>query len=77
MTHAVWMKQTFKVVVEQDEEGWFIASVPALPGVHTQARTEEELKGRIAEAIQLYLEVMGKPPEAIRFIGVEDIKVST
>lgn len=56
------MKQTkkdlqFKVIVEQDENGIFVASVPAIPGCHTQADTYEEAVERIEEAIQLCLEV--------------------
>ncbi|MDD4990250.1 MAG: type II toxin-antitoxin system HicB family antitoxin [Candidatus Pacebacteria bacterium] len=47
----------FKVVIEQDEDGYFVASVPALPGCHTQAKTLTELKRRIREAILLCLEV--------------------
>lgn len=47
----------FKVIIEQDEDGYFVASVPALPGCHTQAKTLLELKKRIREAILLCLEV--------------------
>jgi predicted RNase H-like HicB family nuclease len=49
------------VVVEKDEEGYYIASVPALPGCHTQARSLDELDRRIREAIELCLEVEGVP----------------
>ena len=47
----------FKVVIEQDEDGYFVASVPALPGCYTQAKTLGDLKKRIREAILLCLEV--------------------
>jgi predicted RNase H-like HicB family nuclease len=46
----------FSVLVERDEDGYYIASVPELPGCHTQARTLDELTSRIKEAIELYLE---------------------
>ncbi|MBU3925854.1 type II toxin-antitoxin system HicB family antitoxin [Patescibacteria group bacterium] len=49
--------QQFKVIIEQGEEGYFIASVPALPGCYTQAKTSQELKKRIREAISLCLEM--------------------
>lgn len=49
--------QQFKVIIEQDEDGYFMASVPALPGCHTQAKTLSELHKRIREAILLCLEV--------------------
>ena len=48
------------VIVEQDSDGWFVGSVPALAGGHTQARTRTELRDRIAEAIDLCREA--EPP---------------
>ena len=47
----------FTVLIEQDEDGIYVASVPELPGCHTQAETLDELNRRIKEAIELYLEV--------------------
>lgn len=47
----------FKVIIEQDENGVFVASVPAIPGCHTQGDTYEEAVKGIEEAIQLCLEV--------------------
>ena len=49
------MAPGFTVVIERDEEGYLIASVPELPGCHTQARTMDELLERAREAIQLCL----------------------
>ncbi len=49
-------KQQFKIIVEQDKDGYFVASAPALPGCHTQAKTFGELKRRVKEAISLCLE---------------------
>jgi len=46
----------FAVVVEKDEDGYYVASVPEFPGFHTQAKTLDELTNRIKEAIELYLE---------------------
>ncbi len=46
-------------VVERDSEGYFVASVPALRGCHTQAKSPDELMVRIREAIDLCLEVRG------------------
>ena len=50
------MSREHSVVIERDEEGYFVASVPSLPGCHTQANTVDELKARIREAILLYLD---------------------
>ncbi|MEK7526429.1 MAG: type II toxin-antitoxin system HicB family antitoxin [Patescibacteria group bacterium] len=47
----------YKVLVEQDEDGVFVAQVPSLPGCHTQADSYEEVVTNIAEAIKLCLEV--------------------
>jgi len=46
----------FKVLIEQDEDGYFVVTVPALPGCISQGRTEEEAKENIKEAIALHLE---------------------
>lgn len=51
------MKKEFNIVIEQDEDGYYIANVPELPGCHTQAISLDELNKRIIEAIELYLEV--------------------
>jgi len=45
----------FLVVIEQNEDGKYIASVPSLPGCHTQADSLAALEDRIKEAIELYL----------------------
>ena len=50
------MTRQFDVVVEQDSEGFFVASVPAIPGCHTQAKSLNELSVRIQEAIELCLD---------------------
>lgn len=65
----------FSVILEQDEDGYFIASVPELPGCHTQARSLDKLMVRIREAIALCLEVQGSNGAAPHFIGVQRIAV--
>jgi predicted RNase H-like HicB family nuclease len=59
----------FSVVIERDEDGYYIATVPSLPGCHTQAKNLDELMKRIKEAIELYLEVE-KDIEDRKFVGV-------
>ncbi len=56
-------KQQFKIIVEQDEDGYFVASVPALPGCHTQAKNLPDLKNRVREAIALCLEEAKENPQ--------------
>ena len=50
----------FIVVIERDEDGYLVGSVPSLHGCHTQAKTMDELLERMEEAIQLCLEVQGE-----------------
>lgn len=69
------MTRQFDVVVEKDAEGYFVASVPALPGCHTQARSLDDLMARIREAIELCLEVQGQSTENLDFVGVQRITV--
>jgi predicted RNase H-like HicB family nuclease len=49
----VSMSREFDVVIEKDSEGFFVATVPALPGCHTQATSLDPLMERIKEAIEL------------------------
>jgi len=60
------MKKEFTMVIEQDEDGIYVASVPELEGGHTQAKTLDELRERIKEAMQLYLEVESGLIEAVQ-----------
>jgi predicted RNase H-like HicB family nuclease len=69
------MARQFDVVVEKDSEGFFVASVPALSGCHTQARSLDELMERIKEAIELCLEVQEDNTEELDFVGVQRVTV--
>ena len=51
------MKREFNVVIEKDEDGYFVSTVPALRGCHTQAKSLDTLLKRVKEAIELCLEV--------------------
>ncbi|HWE96284.1 MAG TPA: type II toxin-antitoxin system HicB family antitoxin [Tepidisphaeraceae bacterium] len=53
------MKPHFNIIIEKDPEGYYVASVPALNGCHTQAKSLDVLMKRIREAIDLCLEVDG------------------
>jgi predicted RNase H-like HicB family nuclease len=46
------------VIIEQDESGYHVAEVPALPGCFSQGKTREEALANIKEAIEGWLEVM-------------------
>lgn len=64
----------FTVVIEKDEDGFYVGSVPALKGCHTQGKTIDELMKNVKEAIELCLEVQKDVPKE-EFIGVQQIKV--
>ncbi len=65
----------FSVVIERDEDGYFVGSVPALPGCHTQARSLDELMDRVREAIALYLEIEAQEASGLEFVGVQRVRV--
>ena len=74
----------FKVVIEQDEDGVYLASVPELPGCYTQAKTLEKVRIRIREVIKLVLDTekelayekaTSKPSSSI-FFGIENLTVN-
>ncbi len=73
----------FKVLIEQDEDGVYVASVPELPGTYTQGKTLEEVRNRIKEAIELVLESdkdlkeekLESPKSKSNFFGIEEITV--
>jgi len=67
------MARQFDVVVEKDSEGFFVASVPAIAGCHTQARSLDELMERVKEAIELCLEVQEDDAEELAFVGVQRV----
>jgi predicted RNase H-like HicB family nuclease len=70
------MAREFDVVIERDSEGYYIASVPALRGCHTQARSLDELMERVKEAIELCLEVRGEEVEPLVFVGVQRVIIA-
>ena len=70
------MSRDYNVVIERDREGYYVASVPSLPGCHAQARLLDALMERIREAIELCLEVEQEEGEVLEFIGVQKVSVA-
>ncbi len=57
-------KYNYRVVIEKDEDGMYIASCPTFKGCHTQGETYDEALANIKEAIELNIEArkeMGEP----------------
>jgi len=70
------MKREFNIIIEYDSDGYYVASVPALKGCHTQAKSLDVLLERIKEAIELCLEVEAEnnTPD-LKFVGIQRIAV--
>ena len=62
----------FKVLVEKDEGGYYVADVPELQGCHTQAKDKKELMKRVREVIELCLE---DDNPIIRKVDLKEIEV--
>jgi predicted RNase H-like HicB family nuclease len=65
----------FDVVIERDESGYYVASVPKLHGCHTQAKSLDVLMNRIREAIELCLEVKKEVAGSSEFVGIQRVLV--
>jgi len=55
----------FRVIIQQDEDGAFVAECPSLPGCISQGKTREEALDNIRDAITGYLESLKKHNEPI------------
>ena len=55
----------YRVIIQQDEDGIFVAEVPSLPGCISQGTTRREAVANIQEAIQAYIESLRKHNEPI------------
>ena len=55
----------YRVLIEQDEDGFFVAEVPALPGCISQGQTRQEALENIREAIAGYLESLEDHQEPV------------
>jgi len=66
----------FTVLIEQDEEGTFIAKVPDIQGCSTQGKTIEQAMERAREAIQVCIEADRKEIQPMKFVGMQRIEMS-
>lgn len=63
----------FRVFVEQDEDGVFVAEVPAWPGCITQGSTRKEALANVQEAMELYIESLEAHGDPIPPANTEEI----
>jgi len=67
----------FRIVIEQDEDGVYIASCPALKGCYSQGDTIEEAKKNIEDAIKLHIEARKSMNEPIPIeVLLDEVEVS-
>jgi predicted RNase H-like HicB family nuclease len=72
---SVKPKRKFTVLIEQDEAGYLVATVPAFRGCHTQAKSLDTLMKRVREVIALCLEEEGDDAAALELIGIQQVSV--
>ena len=64
----------FTVLIERDDDGYLVATVPALKSCYTQAKTMEELLPRVKEVIELCLQE--EEPVPMSFEAVQQIEIT-
>ena len=70
------MSTEYTIVIEKDEDGYYVGSVPALPGCHSQGKSSDQLLERRQEAIGRWLEVNGEDaPGPLELVGIQRIAV--
>ena len=70
------MSTEYTIVIEKDEDDYYVGSVPSLPGCHTQGKSIDQLLERMQEAIALWLEVERQDaPSPLELVGVQRISV--
>jgi len=67
-------KLRFPVIVEVDEDGYYIVSCPLFKGCHTYGETIEEAMNNIREVIEMCLEEEGID-KAIKFVGYREVEI--
>ncbi len=65
----------FNVLIEQDEDGIYVAKVPEIEGCYTQGKTLQEVLERIKEAIEVCLEADKENVNPMRFVGIQRVQV--
>jgi predicted RNase H-like HicB family nuclease len=71
-------EQSFVVLIEKDEDGVFIGTVPSLKGCYSYGDTLDELMANLKEGIEAHREAFGEKEKKLsitRFVGVQEIEV--
>ena len=73
------MEQLFTAHIEKDNEsGYYIGMIPAVPGAHTQAQTLDELTERLKEVLELCFETMTdeEKKNIPQYVGTQQISIA-
>jgi predicted RNase H-like HicB family nuclease len=68
-------KKKFTVVIERDEDGFLVATVPSLRGCHTQAKSLDTLMRRVREVIALCLEESSDDARGLELVGIQQVSL--
>lgn len=71
------MRSEYSVIIEQDSDGTYVASVPSLRGCHTQGSSLDQIMERIREVIALCIEEQDGDIENLDFVGIQQISLSS
>lgn len=66
----------YTVLIEQDEDGIYVAKVPDISGCYTQGKTVKEALERVREAIEVCLEAEQDRYAPLKFVSVEQVKIA-
>jgi predicted RNase H-like HicB family nuclease len=69
------MENEFTVIIEKDEDGWYVATAPDMPGCYTQGKTIPQVLERIKEAIEVCVEADGEEMKPLKFVGIQRISL--
>ena len=71
------MTKKFTVLIEQDEDGMFIGSIPTIPSCYADGKTQEEMLDSLRDVLRLCLRNIDvKVLEKTRFVGIQNVKVT-
>jgi len=71
------METDFTILIEQDEDGIYVAKVPNIEGCYTQGKTVQEALERIKEAIEVCLKADNQEINPMKFIGIQQININS
>ena len=73
------MQQLFTAHIEKDiESGYYIGTIPSVPGAYTQAKTLDELQVRLKEVLELCIDSLSdeEKKDIPTFIGIQQIAIA-